>query len=341
MVTAVTIACQLPTMLQTESQPEVPEFELPEKGFVRANPLPIGEPIQTANWTIEVLEFSRGQAAWEQLKAVSYGNNQPPAIGEEYVLLNIRITHNNKRADTESIGISLTGSAGVRYYSFNSQLSPPSPYLKSDVAGGSSEEGWYAFVIEEGETDLMLVIDEYATSDEPLTYAALEEGASILVPNELSAIQPTSRGKPIQEPAPIGSTVTNEDWELTITDVIVGDEAWETLFAANKFNDPPPPGIIYILVKANVRYIGQDDEPKYMNGYYLKLLGESGTLYDTPPLVEPRPWFEFAFFPGGEAEGWLAVAGSQDETEYMLRFNPLYNDDNPGIRYLSLDTTGR
>jgi hypothetical protein len=340
LLTAVTTACQVPVTRQTDTRSEFPEFALPEKGFIRANPLPAGAPIETANWTVEVLRFSRGQEAWDHLKALPYGN-EAPAIDEEYVLLNLRITHNNKAADVESIGIALTGSAGLTYYSFRSELIPPTPYLNSSVAGGESEEGWYTFVIAENESDLMLVIDEYASTSDPLTYAALEEGATIVVPNDLDAIQPTNRGKDAREPAPFGTAVTTENWQITVTDVILGDEAWDILLQTNQFNEPPPEGIMYVLVKAKARYLGQSDEPAQIFSYHLNLRGESGTLYTPPPLVEPTPWFDFDMYPGAEAEGWIALAVPNDESEFVLRFNPGYGDDDPEIRYLSLDATGR
>ncbi len=346
MVTAVSLACQLATIplpnTNNATEVEFPEFIQPEKGFTRSIPLPVGEPIVTQNWTVEVLELSRGQDAWQQLKTVSYGNNTPPTIGEEYVLLKMRVTHQNEKGTEESLGISLTGSAGVRYYSFNSDLSVPIPYLNTtNLAGGESEEGWYAFVIAEEETDLLLLVDEYATYDEPLTYAALEEGASILVDDTLTIIEPTNRGRSIQEPAPFGSTVINENWELTVMDVIIGDEAWDILLETNRFNDPPTNDVAYVLLKLKVRYIGQGDTPADMSGYRLQLLNASGELYDTPSLVEPRPRFDFNMYPGAEAEGWLALAVPKSDPTFMLRFNPEYGEDNPDIRYLSLDATGR
>ena len=335
--TAVSVACQLPT--DNLPQPELPEFSPPEKGLNRTTPLPVGETIEQKNWTVEVLQFSRGQEAWETLKALPYSNNEPPGIGEEYALVQMHVTHTNKRAEEESVGISLTGSAGLEYFSFDSGLSIPSPYLVTHLEGGASHEGWYSYVIAEDETDLMLVVDDY--SSDARTYAALEEGASLLRPSELIAIEPTNRGKDIREPAPFGVTVTNEDWELTITDVIIGDEAWEILHEANQFNDPPGADTDYILVKISVRYIGQEREPFNMYSYHLKLLNGTGEEYADPVLVEPRPDFDFKMYPGAVAEGWLGYAAFKEDSGLMLRFNHTYDADSPEIRYLSLNASGR
>ena len=346
MFTAVSLACQLPNAdllpisPDDPPQPDLPDFAPPEKGFTRANPLPVGETIEIDNWVVEVLEFARGQDAWEQMKDISY-RNEPPGIGEEYVVVQMRVTHTNEAAEEESIGIALTGNQGLTYYSFSSGLTPPSPYLVSNLAGGDSSEGWYAYVVAEGETDLMLIVDDYSAYDDPVTYAALEEGASLLVPTELTAVQPTNRGKDSREPAPFGSTVINEDWELTVTDVVIGDEAWEMLLDANQFNDPPDKATDYILAKINARYIGQGDEAKDIHGFHFDLLNGDGELYETPSLVEPMPDLNFDMYPGAEVEGWLAFAGLKDDTGFMLRFNTTYQDDSPEIRYLSLDASGR
>lgn len=289
----------------------------------------------------DVLQFSRGQAAWDQIKALPYSNNEAPGIGEEYVLMQMRVTHTNQRAEEESVGISLTGSEALEYYSFNSGITPPSPYLVSSVKGGESSEGWYVYTIAKGETDLMLIVDDYSLFDDPLTYVALEEGASLLVPTELTAVQPTNRGTDIHEPAPFGSTVINEDWEVTITDVIIGDEAWDILLEANQFNDPPGSDTDYILVQVSIRYIGQGDKPIHISSYNLKLLNSAGEEYADPALVEPTPRFDFDMYPGAEAVGWLGYAAFKDDSGFMLRFNPTYSADSPEIRYLSLDASGR
>lgn len=344
--TAVSLACQLssvdllPIEPDKPPQPHLPEFAPPEKGFNRGNPFAVGEPIELENWVVEVLQFARGQEAWDQLKTLPY-NNEAPAVGEEYVLVQMHITHTNESAEEESVGIALTGSAGLKHHSFNSSVTPPAPYLVSTMAGGESQEGWYAFVIVEGETDLMLVVEDHSLLDEPLMYGALEEGASLLVPTDLTAVQPTNRGQDIREPVPFGSTVTNEDWELTVTDVVVGEEAWEMLLDANQFNDPPGRGVEYVLAKIKIRYLGQGDQPTNMYSYYLRLLNHDRDAYDTPALVEPIPRFDFVMYPGAEAEGWLALAARQGDTGLMLRFNPTYQDDSPEIRYLSLDAGGR
>ena len=342
--TAVSLACQLssvdilPIEPDAPPQPDLPEFVPPEKGRNRSNPLAVGDYIEQENWVVEVLQFSRGQEAWETIKALPY-RNEPPGLGEEYVLLQMRVTHSNELAEEESVGISLTGSAGLKYFSFDSGLTPPSPYLVTNLDGGDSHEGWYAYVIEEGETELMLIVDDY--SSDALTYAALEEGASLLVPTDLIAIEATNRGKDIREPAPFGATVINEDWELTITDVIIGAEAWDILLEANQFNDPPGDDTDYILVKARIRYIGQGDAVVHMSPYHLKLLNGSGEEYADPVLVEPRPDFSFDMYPGAEAEGWLGYAAFKDDSGLMLRFNPTYSNDSPEIRYLSIDASGR
>jgi hypothetical protein len=128
---------------------------------------------------------------------------------------------------------------------------------------------------------------------------------------------------------------------MTVTDVIIGDEAWDILLEANQFNDPPAEDTDYILVKIKVRYIGQQDEPVDMSSYHVRLLNSNREEYETPVLVEPVPRFDFDMYPGAEAEGWLAFAGFKDDSGFMIRFNPEYSSDSPEIRYLSLDATGR
>lgn len=340
-----TLACQLvtpnPPFTASPTEPGIPQPTIPPLlGNSRANPLPSGQIIHTANWEIDVLEFVRGDAAWELLKDNSY--NQPPAADEEYVLVQYYIRHTNRNAAEESLGLALTGSGLMVHYSFDTDFYPPSPYLESSLAGGEAFTGWYGYQIHKGETDLMLVVDELFHYDEPVLYAALTENASVETNREaLNSITPTEIGLSPTDPTLFGQIATGETWQLTVHEVIRGDNAWQMAQKANQFNDPPPGGMEYVAVRLRVHYIGDHEDGENIGNYDFVMLGDDNIPYEHVSVVKPDPELDFKLFPGGEAEGWIYLQVAEGTDNLVMRFEHGYSQNDPDERYFSLVPHGR
>ena len=120
-------------------------------------------------------------------------------------------------------------------------------------------------------------------------YIAIDEGASVSVSSDLAGIDPTDSGKDRNAPVSMSEKVITEDWELSVIEVIRGDEAWTMVQEANQFNDPPLDGFEYIAVKLHLRYIGTKDEATYVDNSYFKTTGSAGILHDSPFVVVPDP----------------------------------------------------
>lgn len=63
-----------------------------------------------------------------------------------------------------------------------------------------------------------------------------------------------TRGNPL----PIGSTVENDDWTVTINSVDL--DATDKVMAENQFNDEPGDGNVYILINVTATYTGDDGD---------------------------------------------------------------------------------
>jgi cyclophilin family peptidyl-prolyl cis-trans isomerase len=120
----------------------------------------------------------------------------------------------------------------------------------------------------------------------------------------------------LTQPFPIGQPVaidtiaadgTSRSFETTVLAVRRGDEAFRLLKAANQFNDPPGPGLEYLLVQLRTRYTkGPPNETVNVDKYSFATTGADGVLRGPASVVLPEPQFNAKLFAGGTTEGWAA-----------------------------------
>ncbi|MCP5100830.1 MAG: DUF4352 domain-containing protein [Chloroflexi bacterium] len=313
------------------------------QGQTRSNPLPGHEAITFKNWEVEIIETVQGEKAWHVLLAANQFND-PPFEGWEYLLVRYRIRNISNDPDEESLGLHITGDANRIHFSFDYSAVTPDPSLETYLAGGVESEGWEAYHIRTGQEDLMVVVDDLSDFDSDYHFIALEEGNRITVNTDLlNSLTPTEVGTDPNEPARVGQVVTSDDWQISILESYSGDEAWKRIFEANQFNDQLPSGMMFVLVKMRMRYIGQNESGVNVSIYSdtFALLDGEGIAHDMPQTVEPEPDLDGYLFPGGEIEGWLALQVPEETFNgSRLLFQPQTNlVDN--LRYLSLVDYGR
>jgi hypothetical protein len=305
-------------------------------GYSRANPLPVGQTAVAGQYAVTILETMRGDDAWQEIHLVN-ANNPPAPEGQEYLLVKMRVVDNGSSEEADSIGLHVTGDGRVVHFSFDSGVVSPEPALETDLAGGETSEGWEAYLIRQDESNLMLIMEDYTHFDTPNTYLAVEEGASIAVDREtMLGITPTDLGTDAANPAPFGQTATAEDWQIIVTDVLWGEQAWEVVLDANQFNDPPPEGMMYVLVNVRVRYIGLADGEHNVSDSAFTLLTSTGEEMTSPSVVSPEPELFFDLYAGGEVTGWIVLQAPQEAKNLALYFNPAYDGSGVNGRYLSL-----
>lgn len=310
-----------------------------EVGLSRQNPFPLSETQVVPNWEIKVLENIRGEEAWNMIQmANSY--NDPPLEGKEYILIKVSATNRWESQDAVSIDafdFKLTGSQLIAYTPASIVL--PDPKLEAEIFSGATSEGWIAFEVMSGEDNLILIFDELENWDsDRFRYFAVDENASITIPDDLLSIEPNDMGLERQNPAAFGETVITEDWQVQVLEVIRGDEAMTLLQDANQFNSPPDEGMEYVLIKLTYRHIKPTEGFVSTTDNAYELTGSLGKVYETPYAVEPDPEIDANLFPGGEHVGWIALQGSKDETNLTLIVSPYFEFDNANRRFLSLES---
>ena len=319
--------------------PLVPPTPTPQAvGLRRSNPYPLSELVVAPNWDVQVLEVVRGEEAWKAIQSANQFNESAPE-GMEYLLVKLHVKSTYTNSDEHSIGrgdFKVTGDRLIKY--FTASAVPPNPPLDGRLFTGGETEGWSAYLVAQGEGNLILVVDELLNFDESHTrFIALDDGASISVATELADIKATDSGKERNSPAPNTEKIITEDWEISILEIIRGDEAWNKVKESNQFNDPPAEGLEYILVRVHVRYIGTDDTAAQIDGSFFKSTGSASVLYDAPFVVEPSPMLDATLYPGGEHEGWVTVQAAKGETGVVLVFEPLFDFVGQNKRFISLE----
>jgi|FaiFalDrversion2_1042247.scaffolds.fasta_scaffold02656_1 hypothetical protein len=309
-------------------------------GFSRSNPYPRSELVHAPNWDVQVLEVKRGEEAWKDIKAANMFNKAAPE-GMEYLLVKLRVKSTYADNDEHSISgcdFGVTGDRLILYTCDMAMVVEPEPKLDARLFTGGEAEGWSAYLVAQGENNLILVVDELLNFDEnAIRYIALDEGATISISPELASIKPNNLGKDRNNPASRADKIITEDWEISVIEVIRGEEAWKMVHDANQFNKPPAEGLEYIAVKIHARYIGTEDRAKNINHGFFKTTGNAGIMYDPASVVPPKPSLDINLYPGGEYEGWVVVQAAKGETGLMLVFDPPFDFGGKNRRFISLE----
>jgi hypothetical protein len=107
-----------------------------------------------------------------------------------------------------------------------------------------------------------------------------------------------------ENPFPIGETVGNKDWKVTLG---TPREAWAEISAANEFNDPPKPGMEFWIVPVTAVYTGDaTGNPGF--GVTVKFVGSDNRTYEDRCGVIPNPLSDVGdLYKDGVAKGNTCV----------------------------------
>lgn len=127
-------------------------------------------------------------------------------------------------------------------------------------------------------------------------------------------------------PAPIGSVITGEEWEVVVNSVQL--EATNAVMAANTFNDPPADGEAYLIVTVTTTYLGEDSS--YDSMVDVDYVTADGTVITSTDnfAVAPEPEFGMTeLFAGASSTGNIVLAAPIGD-DGLLRVTPgLFADD--------------
>ena len=307
-------------------------------GLNRSTPYPRSQVVSAPNWDVTVLDAMRGDAAFRTIRAANPLTDSPPT-GMEYLLVKIRA----KNTYADGIGHSISKDdfriTGDRFINYpHASVVPPEPSLDATLQAGGETEGWAPYLVGIKEGNLILIFDELSnTNEQDLRFIALDDGASIGVDSALAAISPTDIGRERNNPAPIKQKMVNEDWEISVQEVVRGEAAWRMVTDANQNNSPPADGREYVAARIHLKYISTEDTSVLTQYLYFRTTGSLNVLYDHPTVFDPSPALDATLFPGGEAEGWIVTQVATGEAGIMLVIDVLNDFSGTGKRFASLE----
>jgi hypothetical protein len=314
---------------------ELAEIQPADTGLTRENPIPIGESGITEDWIVTIRAVIRGEEAWAMTQEANMFN-EPPADGMEYVAIKVHaqcISTVDEVVSIDGYSFDTTGDNNILYD--DPSVVDPIPPFEAYLYPGGEYEGWIIKEVAIGETSILALFEPTFSFDtDENRYFALEDGASISVPPDVNNIAPNDVGIDRTSAAALGEVVITEDWEVRVLETVRGQDAWTLIQEANQFNDPPEPGMEYVLLKVWVRNINPQDEALSISEYYFEITGDLNVVYENPSVVDPDPMLDLSLYPTGEGEGWVTLQVAEGETGLILEFNPEFLG---GKRFLSLE----
>jgi len=146
-----------------------------------------------------------------------------------------------------------------------------------------------------------------------------------------------SRGNPVGIGTPlsiwvgsagVASYYTNDhEVRITLLQIVRGSEAWQLIYDANMFNDPPEAGFEYILAKVRFEYLtGPTPDTAYdVSPVWFDAISSDGKEYDTAYVVGPDPSIRTDLYPGASHEGWAAFQVAQSDAKPVMTFGRRYD----------------
>ena len=162
-------------------------------------------------------------------------------------------------------------------------------------------------------------------------------------PTPTATLMPTSTPEPTPEvgmsrrnPADVGDTLTitfdatYEDphtAEVTLLEVIRGDQAWQRIQQANQFNEPTPEDQEYMLARIRFKLTdapSPDMQYALWNGAFTAV-SQDGRDYPLSSVVLPEPPIDANLYPGASHEGWAVFQVSDDDDQPLLAFGRAFD----------------
>ena len=139
-------------------------------------------------------------------------------------------------------------------------------------------------------------------------------------------------------PVPFQTTATVDDelyddegnsyaikFDLTVSEVIRGDAAYQKLLSMNEFNETAPEGYEWVLAKTKVKFVESETEDLsfHIDGIMnFDMVSESGDIYSGDIVGSTEPDFSFEMYVGNEKEGYISSLVKTGE-KAQLRYDEM------------------
>ena len=156
-------------------------------------------------------------------------------------------------------------------------------------------------------------------------------------PNPASTPVAAAIGLSRKNPYPRSKVAAVPNWDIQVTEVKRGEEAWQEIQSADPFNEPAPEGMEYLLVRLQVKNTSTDEDERSLGSCDFSVTGDHLINYTCGAAAELEPGLDATLTTGGEAEGWVSYLVPQAEKNLILVFQELFSVDENASRYIALD----
>jgi hypothetical protein len=294
-------------------------------GLTRADPVPLGEPVQTGPVELQVLDVLSGPEAVASVLAAS-ATNVEPRDGITYVAVNLSARNTGSQPlwlDNDDFAV--TGDSGLVWRFLGAQ--PPDPALDVTLNPGASSEGWVVFGIPTEESSLLLIFDSVelggAWADRVM---ALQDGAQIPDLSQRTAA-PNDAGTEFSTALGIGEAAVTDQWSIELLDVVSSETAFDLVDyrtgALGPGDATGEDGSVWTALRFRIQNVAAGGELAYFPANAFVLVDDAGNpLLDVVTLTPPRPDAAGGYYPGAQRDGWVMFDVPLDYTTATVRFLP-------------------
>lgn len=167
-------------------------------------------------------------------------------------------------------------------------------------------------------TTIGKAFDEAISETETTTRPADEQPAEDAPAEEPGDDAPAGEQGTRENPYPLGTTLANEDWEVTVNSYT--PDATDEVMAENEFNDEPESGHAYALANLTITYVGEESGTPWEVG--VAYVTSDGNVTDTFDniAVGPEPLSDSELYTGASATGNVVLHVPQGD-DGLLRIN--------------------
>jgi len=115
-------------------------------------------------------------------------------------------------------------------------------------------------------------------------------------------------------------------YNITLLEIVRGEEAWGMVEDARSYADPPPSGFEYLVAKIRFEYLEgpTPEESILVYGDMFTAVSSEGKAYENPTMAfDPEPSLHVDLYPGASHEGWAVYTVSVQDDKPLLTFGKL------------------